>query len=70
MKAFISHGGLMSTIEAVYFGVPILGIPIYADQKMNIGRAVLNGFAVSIEYEDLNEERMSSALNEILNNPK
>lgn len=69
VKAFISHGGLMSTIEAVYFGVPIIGIPVYADQTMNIERATLNGFALCIKYKELDEEKLTWALNETLNNP-
>lgn len=32
VKVFITHGGLMSTQEGVYRGVPFFGIPIYADQ--------------------------------------
>lgn len=36
VKAYVSHGGLLSTTEAVYHGVPIVGMPIFGDQRMNI----------------------------------
>lgn len=68
VKAFISHGGLLSTIEATHFGVPILGIPIYGDQFMNIERAVENGYALRINYHELNEETLLKNLEEILGN--
>jgi glucuronosyltransferase len=32
VKVFITHGGLLGTQEGVHRNVPLLGIPIYADQ--------------------------------------
>ncbi|XP_044271529.1 UDP-glycosyltransferase UGT5-like [Tribolium madens] len=67
---FISHGGLLSTIEAVYHGVPIVGIPVFGDQEANIAAAASKGYAVRVPLKELSEEKLSWALNEILNNPK
>lgn len=70
VKAFITHGGLMSTIEAVYFGIPVIGLPVFADQHMNIGIAQERGYALVVAVRDVTEENISSALHEIINNPK
>ncbi|KAF5289137.1 hypothetical protein FQR65_LT02027 [Abscondita terminalis] len=67
---FITHGGLMSTIEAVYHGVPVLGIPVYSDQGLNMVRAELAGYAKYIFYNDLNEHTFGITLNELLTNPR
>jgi UDP:flavonoid glycosyltransferase YjiC (YdhE family) len=32
IKAFITHGGMLSIQESVYNGVPLMGLPIYGDQ--------------------------------------
>lgn len=70
MKLFISHGGLLSTIEALHHGVPVLGIPIFGDQKANIPKAVASGYAVHLELAHLNERTFLDALDEVLNNTK
>ncbi|KAJ3642472.1 hypothetical protein Zmor_025257 [Zophobas morio] len=70
VKLFITHGGLLSTTETVYFGVPVLAIPVYGDQKLNAQTAVSNGFGLVLPYKELNERTLREKLDELLNNPK
>lgn len=68
VKVFITHGGLLGSIEALFHAVPIIGIPIYGDQDMNMARAVQAGYGVKIDYKNLTETSMTWAMNEILAN--
>lgn len=57
MKLFITHGGQLSTTEAVYYGVPLVGIPIMADQHVNMKSVVNKGFGVRVTLaEDMADE--------------
>ncbi|KAL5273749.1 UGT2A1.2 family protein [Megaselia abdita] len=67
-KVFITHGGIQSTYEAVYHAVPILGIPIYADQPHNVAFAVRKGMGILLDYEDITEKSVDHALTTILEN--
>ncbi|XP_023014643.2 UDP-glycosyltransferase UGT5 [Leptinotarsa decemlineata] len=68
--AFITHGGLLGITEAIYHGVPILGLPIVWDQHKNAEEAVHTGMGLKIDFLDLNDKNFDNALNELLNNPK
>ncbi|KAK4876068.1 hypothetical protein RN001_012490 [Aquatica leii] len=70
IKLFISHGGQLSTTEAVYHGVPVLGIPIFLDQHINIANSVNSGYALSVFLEDFTPEKFENAVNELINNSK
>jgi UDP:flavonoid glycosyltransferase YjiC (YdhE family) len=70
VKAFISHGGLLSTMESMYHAVPMVGIPVFVDQKMNMAIGAANGYAVVVDYRNITEENLSIALKEVLNDPK
>ncbi|XP_026761867.2 UDP-glycosyltransferase UGT5-like [Galleria mellonella] len=66
IKVFISHGGLIGTQEAIFHGVPIVGIPIYADQFNNLLQAQEIGFGRILEYHSINEENLWNILNDVL----
>ncbi|KAK4876032.1 hypothetical protein RN001_012454 [Aquatica leii] len=70
VKLFITHGGLLSTTEAVYHGVPLLGLPIFGDQMLNIANAVTAGYAVALPFQKFTVNNFRNALNEALYNPK
>ncbi|XP_076275158.1 UDP-glycosyltransferase UGT5-like [Rhynchophorus ferrugineus] len=72
IRLFITHGGLLSIIETIYHGVPILAIPVFGDQPANAERAVYSGYALKLDYHgnDFTEKRLNSLIDELLNNPK
>ncbi|KAH8269748.1 hypothetical protein KR018_009818 [Drosophila ironensis] len=66
LKLFFSHGGLMGTTEAVSSGVPIVGMPIYGDQSLNIAALVQRGMALQLEFRKLDEDYLYEALTRAL----
>ncbi|XP_017886230.2 UDP-glucuronosyltransferase 1-6-like [Ceratina calcarata] len=67
VKAFITHGGLMGTMEAIYYAIPMVGIPLFGDQKTNIANGVSKNIAVTLNsIENVTEETLSAAINAVL----
>ncbi|XP_036145257.1 UDP-glycosyltransferase UGT5 [Monomorium pharaonis] len=69
VRAFITHGGLMSMQEAIVNGVPLIGIPLFIDQFSNIDRCVARNIALRLDIDTITEKSMDAALNAILWNP-
>lgn len=70
VKGFMTHGGLLGLSEGIYCGVPMVVTPMYGDQGHNAAAAAARGAAIILQYEDITEESLGNALNEILNNPR
>lgn len=60
----------MSTIETIYHAVPILGIPMAADQKMNMANSASLGIGEVLNYDDITEEALLNKINKILQDSK
>ncbi|CAG7724086.1 unnamed protein product [Allacma fusca] len=69
IKMFITHGGAMSTQEGIYHGVPLVAIPVFADQNANARLASMKGYAVVLELLDLDGPMLEGAINKILADP-
>lgn len=68
VKLFITHGGLLGTTEALYHGKPIVGIPIFGDQLMNVQKAVRSGYGLQLDYELINEASVREVIETVLTN--
>lgn len=70
IKAFVTHGGLLSILESIYFGVPVVGFPVIGDQQMNMLRAENMGFGITLKLDNITQETLTETLNSILYDQK
>ena len=67
-KIFISHCGGHGQYEALYHGVPMVGIPVFGDQHYNAVRMQRKGFGVFLNMADFTPMSLRSAIQEVLTN--
>ncbi|KAK7574042.1 hypothetical protein V9T40_011233 [Parthenolecanium corni] len=68
VKAFISHVGISSMYEAIYFGKPMIMMPVFCDQPGNAGLLMSLGVGKYLNFVKVTETELSEALNEVVNN--
>ncbi|KAK7925960.1 hypothetical protein WMY93_008270 [Mugilogobius chulae] len=66
IKVFVAHGGTNGVQEAIYHGVPVLGIPLFFDQYDNLLRVQVRGAGKIISLSDLNGDSFEQGLRELL----
>ncbi|KAF6372693.1 UDP glucuronosyltransferase family 2 member A2 [Rhinolophus ferrumequinum] len=68
-KAFITHGGTNGIYEAIYHGVPMVGVPMFADQPDNIAHMKAKGAAVEVNINTMTSADLLSALKTVIDDP-
>ncbi|XP_018027156.1 UDP-glycosyltransferase UGT5 [Hyalella azteca] len=69
VKVFISHCGLLGSLEALHLGTPILGLPVFADQPKNAKLHEVMGIGRKISWPDLTEQLLIDTIEELITNP-
>ena len=67
---FVSHGGLLGTLEALYNGVPVVGIPFYGDQRINLANLEARGMGIQLQYNNVTKQSVLDALRTVLQQPR
>lgn len=66
--AFLSHGGLNSIYEAMYHGVPVVGLPLFGDHYDTMTRVEAKGMGIMVHWKSVTEEELYQALDTVINN--
>ena len=69
-KLFVSHCGLLSTQEALWYGVPVLGFPVFADQPQNALELKELGVSETLGILDFGEDELYETIKKLLEDPK
>ncbi|CAG9783563.1 unnamed protein product [Diatraea saccharalis] len=65
IAGFISHGGMLSSSEAIHCGKPMVTIPFFGDQFDNSASLSEIGFAKTLLFASITSEILANAISEI-----
>lgn len=65
-KLFITHGGMNSTNEGLYYGVPLIVIPQSADQPIIAGQVANIGAGIKLQMQSLTANQLREAADHVL----
>lgn len=69
IKLFITHAGKGGVAEAQYHAVPMLALPVFADQPGNADKLASSGYGLRVDLLTLEAGEFKAAIKEILSNP-
>ncbi|KAG9354956.1 hypothetical protein JZ751_001669 [Albula glossodonta] len=65
-RLLVTHGGQNSLLQAVYHGVPVLGVPLFGDQFDNLVRVEAKGLGLVLKPTELQREVISSTMKRLI----
>jgi MGT family glycosyltransferase len=70
VDVFVSHGGLNSTMESLFFGVPLVVIPSIREQRLTGRRIQELGLGIVLDHENLTPETLRETVRKIARDPE
>ncbi|CAH2062357.1 unnamed protein product, partial [Iphiclides podalirius] len=70
VRVFITHGGLLSTLESLRYGVPIVAVPVFGDQPGNADRSVRAGHALKVKFSPNMAPELKAAAAQMLDDDR
>lgn len=65
---FISHGGLNSINEAIYYGVPLIVLPLANDQYLTAAQVTKMNAGITLSFQETSAAELISTADRIINN--
>jgi UDP:flavonoid glycosyltransferase YjiC (YdhE family) len=68
--AFLTHAGMGSTMEALYYGVPLITFPQMPEQVINADRVEELGLGTRLHAQTLTVDTLQTAVRQVTTSPK
>ncbi|XP_063624884.1 UDP-glucosyltransferase 2-like [Cydia splendana] len=62
VRALVTHGGLLSTHEAIAARVPLVGLPLFSNHWQNAWQYEKLGIGICLDIDHLNENKLRNAV--------
>ena len=69
-RLFVTHCGANGQFEALYHAVPMIGLPIYADQPYNCERMEYKGYGIHMNIANFTTEELLFNIQRVLQEPR
>jgi MGT family glycosyltransferase len=69
VSLFISHGGMNSTMESLYYGVPLVVIPQISEQRATAQRVQELGLGSALDRETVTADELSEVVAQVAHDP-
>ncbi|XP_075168451.1 UDP-glycosyltransferase family 50 member B3 [Haematobia irritans] len=70
LRAFVTHGGLLSMFETVFHGVPVVTMPVFCDHDVNSAKAEVDGYAIKLELKTLTAVQLYKSIMKVIHDPQ
>uniref|UniRef100_A0A3B3WDI4 glucuronosyltransferase n=1 Tax=Poecilia mexicana TaxID=48701 RepID=A0A3B3WDI4_9TELE len=70
VRAFITHAGSHGTFEGLCHGVPMVLVPLAAEQPDNAQKIASRGAGIVLDITSVTTETLLKGLNEVINDPR
>lgn len=68
-SVFVTHGGMNSVMESLYFGVPMVLVPQMREQEVTAQRCAELGLGIALDQNDLTAEKLRAAVEDVRHTP-
>lgn len=70
LKCFVTHGGLNSIQESIYYGKPVVVVPFFFDQLTNARWAHEKGYGIELPFYEMTQNSLQTAITNVLLNTR
>lgn len=70
LRAFVTHGGLLSMYETVFHGVPVVTMPVFCDHDVNSAKAEVDGYAIKLDLATLSAGQLYKSIMKVIHDPQ